>query len=220
MIVQPEPTKARAALLACAVLLGGCQGMSDSSMTQLQGTGAGAGLGALIGGLAGGNSGALIGAAIGGAAGLGLGSAVAYHKREYADAESVYDAQIRRTGEKNVELAQYNEALGQQIAEYHREIASLQAQMRAGKADYQAARRTEQRLQASYAECSRMLEDGRRVLAEQEQLRDAFRRSDSNESARLRRENAQIAALSNHVSVLQQQSETMASQGNQLQQFR
>lgn len=220
MVLHPGAARPAALLITGSVLLGGCQFMDDGSVTRLQGTGTGAGIGALIGGIAGGRSGALLGSALGAAAGLGLGSLVAGSKQQYVDTEEFYEAQIRRAEEKNLELALYQESLGQQIGDYNREIASLHAQMRAGRADFQAARWTEERLQASYAECVRRLEDGRRELGEQQLVAERLRQAAGGESSRMQRENAQIAALANHVGVLQQQVETMASQSNQLQQFR
>lgn len=220
MVVQRRTAGFAAGLVAGSVLLGGCQSMGDGHVTRLQGTGAGAGLGAALGAIAGGESGALIGSAVGAAVGLGIGSLIAAGKQQYVDTEDYYEAQILRAQEKNRELALYNESLGRQIADYNREIASLHAQTRAGRADHQAARWTEERLQASYAECVRMLEEGKRELGAQQQVAARLRQASGGESDRMQRENVQIAALANHVGVLQQQVETMASQSNQLQQFR
>jgi hypothetical protein len=209
-----------AALVAGSLLLGGCQNMSDTQLTQAQGTFGGAGIGAAIGAMAGGGRGALIGSAIGALVGLTAGTAIAHRKQQYADAESFYEAQIHQTQTTNLQLARYNQDLSQQVAQYRRDVATLQTQIRAGNADYQAASRTQARIQASHAESAKMLEDSKKELELQRQVAEELRRTAGEQSSRTQRENEQVAALANHVSVLQQQVETMASQSNQLQQFR
>jgi hypothetical protein len=220
MILPRRTIRFSATLVVGALLLSGCQNMSDRQVTQAQSTGGGAVLGAVLGAVFGGARGAAIGSAAGAALGLGAGTLVAQRKQQYASDERFFDAQIQQTQARNWQLAQYNENLRRQIAGYNREIAMLQNQVEAGNVDLAVASRTHDRLQASYADCSRMLADSRRELKAQEQVAEELHRTAGEQAVQTRQEDAQVAALSRHVSVLQQQVDTLASQGNQLQQFR
>jgi predicted RNase H-like nuclease (RuvC/YqgF family) len=209
-----------AALIAGSLLLSGCENMSDSQKTQLQGAGGGAALGGIVGAIFGDAKGAAIGSALGAAVGYGVGSAVADRKQQYATAEKFYDAQIRQTQATNQQLARYNRDLGRQVAGYRQEIAKLQTQVRSGNAQYEEASRTHRRIEASYAESKKTLDQAEQELEVQKQVADEMKQSAGQYASRTQQENEQVAALASHVSVLQQQVETLASQSNQLQQFR
>ncbi len=174
--------------MAGAIMLSGCQNMSDTQTTQLQGAGGGALIGGVLGLVLGGAKGAAIGAAAGGALGLGVGSVVAERKRQYANAESFYDAQIQATRSRNRQLAQYNDGLARQIAEYRRDIASLRTQISAGSASNQVAIRTNERLQASYAQAKKMLADERHELDVQQRVAEEMRQSKGEQDARTQQE--------------------------------
>jgi hypothetical protein len=206
--------------VAAAILVSGCQNMNDTQRTQVEGAGGGAVAGAVIGAIFGGARGAALGAALGGALGLGVGSAMAARKRQYADAESFYEAQIHLTQAKNAQLAQYNQELSGRIAEYRHEIALLQDQVRAGNADQLAASRTNAQVQATYAESIKILNDAKQELTTQQEVAQELGRSKGEQASRTVKENEQVAALSSHIDALELQVDTMASQSNQLQQFR
>lgn len=220
MVLQGRTRSACVILMAGAIMLSGCQNMSDTQTTQLQGAGGGALIGGVLGLVLGGAKGAAIGAAAGGALGLGVGSVVAERKRQYANAESFYDAQIQATRSRNRQLAQYNDGLARQIAEYRRDIASLRTQISAGSASNQVAIRTNERLQASYAQAKKMLADERHELDVQQRVAEEMRQSKGEQDARTQQEKQQVAALSDHINALQDQVDTLASQSSQLQQFK
>jgi uncharacterized protein HemX len=220
MTVRRRTLRLCAISVAVAMLVGGCQNMNDTQRTQMEGAGGGVVAGAIIGAIFGGARGAALGAALGGTLGLGVGSVVAERKRHYADAENFYEAQIQLTQAKNSQLAQYNRDLSDRIAEYRHEIAVLQNQVRAGNADQLAASRTNAQIQATYAESKKMLDDAKRELSTQQEVAQELRRSKGEQASRTAQENEQVAALSSHIDALQQQVDTMASQSNQLQQFR
>jgi predicted RNase H-like nuclease (RuvC/YqgF family) len=207
-------------LMAGSLLLGGCENMNDSQTTQLQAAGGGAVIGGIIGALLGDTEGAAIGSTLGAALGFGVGSAVADRKQQYATTEKFYDAQISQTRANNQQLAQYNRDLSRQVAGYRQEIAELQNQTWTSNVKYQTANRTQRQVEASYAESSKALEQAQEELEVQKQVAEDLRQSAGQYASRTRQENEQVAALASHVSVLQQQVETLASQSNQLQQFR
>jgi chromosome segregation ATPase len=195
--------------------------MDDSGRTQLEGAGGGAAIGGLAGLLFGGDAkAAAIGSVVGAALGLGLGSALAERKQQYASAENFYDAQIVQTRNKNLQLARYNHNLSTQVSGYRQEIAELERRARSGAVNHAAASRTHEQVQASYAASAQTLEEAKRELKVQQQVAVELRQSTGEHAGRIRQENEQVAALSNHINVLQQQVETLASQSNQLQQFR
>jgi hypothetical protein len=209
------------AMLLGALLLSGCQNMGDTRTTQTQGAVGGAVAGALAGGLIGKSAaGALIGTAIGALLGFGAGSAIAENKEQYANTEAIYDAAIARTLENNRQMARYNDELSYEVSGYQMEINNLYTLAQSGSVDRDAAQRTHNLVLASYAGSSRTLAEAMDELKVQEQVALEMGRTGTADASRAQMQLEQVSALSGHIDVLRQQVETLASQSNQLQQFR
>ena len=123
-------------LLGTGVLLSSlnsCSGLSDSTLTMLQGTGigaaggaaAGTGIGAAAAALAGGNSkdvkkgmiiGAIAGAVVGGVIGNRWGASVVKKKETYANVEQYINANIEQMNTRIAEASKLNNSLSKQIA--------------------------------------------------------------------------------------------------------
>ena len=134
-------------LLGTGVLLSSlnsCSGLSDSTLTMLQGTGigaaggaaAGTGIGAAAAALAGGNSkdvkkgmiiGAIAGAVVGGVIGNRWGASVVKKKETYANVEQYINANIEQMDTRIGQANELNESLKKQIASLKEQKQKLDA---------------------------------------------------------------------------------------------
>lgn len=156
--------------LLVASLSSGCANMDDQDRTKAEGTATGALIGGVIGALIGGRDGAAIGAVVGAGAGYLVGNEVAKRKQEYANTEDFLDAEIARTQEFNSTAVAYNQRLGQEIASLEAESRTLRANYDKGrvKQDALAAKRND--LQKRVAE-NKKLEDS---LAKEHEVQTAI----------------------------------------------
>ena len=111
--------------------------MSDQNRTRAEGAGIGALLGAGVGALVGGGRGAAIGAALGAGAGFVVGNEIAKRKQSYASTEDFLNAEIANTQEYNRTALAYNTKLAQEVATLDKESKALRAQYDQGKTNKQ-----------------------------------------------------------------------------------
>jgi hypothetical protein len=118
-----------AVLCAAAIVLAGCQNMSQ------QGCLVGGAIGAGAATAAGGNDGrnALVGFLVGCVLGSNYAQWVQQEKRKYANAQAFYDAQLEATRYYNGQIERYNEAMAAEIVRLDQESAELETQYRAGQ---------------------------------------------------------------------------------------
>lgn len=204
-------------IIALAMVVSGCAGMSDSNRTKAEGTAVGAGggalLGAVIGGLAGGSDGALIGAAVGAGTGAAVGYAygthVAKQKEKYAKTEDWLDACIASAEQVNQETRAYNLALETDIQTLQAETDSLTIAYAQKKVKKSALQKEKSKIDTKLAEANKKLDRSKFELENQQlATADARKGGQTQQADKLDQE---IAQLKETVAELEAQTQSLAS---------
>ncbi len=159
------------AILAAA-LVTGCVA-NDQNLTRAQGAGVGVAVGAGLGALISGDTeGALVGAAVGGLAGLALGDAVARKKSDYASTEAMIREERRIARQNASEMAAYNASLTRHLETLDRDIARLEDDLVAERANREAALSIRSQAKDALQEARRRLAEVNQEVAVSQRLYD------------------------------------------------
>lgn len=130
----------------------------DQTRTRVEGTLIGMGVGALAGNLIGNDtSSTLIGTAIGGGVGYLVADEVARRKKEYKTKEKLIAAETSRTAELIKETQAINRQLKKEIGATKKAVATLQQQVKQGKAKQTALKAQKAAVDKRYKEAQQAL---------------------------------------------------------------